>query len=94
MSTRETDPKPDYDKIYMLEMEIYGENLSVPEEKLSSLLRTGDLVRNVYGELMRTNLIATIPKCWCGGDVGNRIPGDEKGLGCLKNIYHEWNDRK
>lgn len=30
------------------------------------------------------------PKCWCGGTVGQRVPGDADGLGCLDSIYHEW----
>jgi hypothetical protein len=89
-----SNPKPDYDKIYILEMEIYGKNLSVPEELLSSVLRTHELVQDVYGKLIHQNLIASIPKCWCGGDIGNRVPGDEKGLGCLENIYHEWKEVK
>lgn len=29
-------------------------------------------------------------KCWCGGEVGRREPGDENGNGCLENIYHDW----
>lgn len=28
--------------------------------------------------------------CWCGGDVGRRVPGDRDGLGCLENINHNW----
>lgn len=30
------------------------------------------------------------PKCWCGGDVGPRIPGDAWGFGCLSDITHRW----
>lgn len=29
-------------------------------------------------------------KCWCGGAVGPREPGDGLGLGCLESIYHVW----
>ncbi len=29
-------------------------------------------------------------RCWCGGEVGRREPGDEFGYGCLENITHEW----
>lgn len=29
-------------------------------------------------------------KCWCGGAVGRRDPGDAEGLGCLDSIYHDW----
>ena len=29
-------------------------------------------------------------KCWCGGRVGPRSPGDADGLGCLDSIYHDW----
>lgn len=29
-------------------------------------------------------------KCWCGGRVGPREPGDERGLGCLDSVYHDW----
>lgn len=29
-------------------------------------------------------------KCWCGGAVGPRNPGDSEGLGCLDSIYHDW----
>jgi hypothetical protein len=28
--------------------------------------------------------------CWCGGQVGPRVPGDHDGLGCLENITHNW----
>lgn len=28
--------------------------------------------------------------CWCGGEVGEREPGDENGLGCLDDIFHVW----
>ena len=31
-------------------------------------------------------------RCWCGGLVGPREPGDEQGLGCLENIIHGWRD--
>lgn len=31
--------------------------------------------------------------CWCGGGVGPRTPGDEKGLGCLRNVTHWWPGR-
>ena len=30
-------------------------------------------------------------RCWCGGAVGQRWPGDEDGLGCLEEIEHIWN---
>lgn len=30
------------------------------------------------------------PRCWCGGRVGPRDPGDTDGLGCLDDIFHEW----
>lgn len=29
-------------------------------------------------------------KCWCGGEVGPRAPGDKDGLGCYNNIWHDW----
>jgi hypothetical protein len=29
-------------------------------------------------------------RCWCGGEVGPREPGDAHGLGCLSDIYHIW----
>jgi len=29
--------------------------------------------------------------CWCGGEVGSRVPGDHLGLGCLLDITHNWN---
>jgi hypothetical protein len=29
-------------------------------------------------------------KCWCGGKVGPRNPGDDEGLGCLDSLYHDW----
>lgn len=29
--------------------------------------------------------------CWCGGQVGARVPGDFRGVGCLDNISHNWN---
>lgn len=29
-------------------------------------------------------------RCWCGGEVGNRSPGDKNGLGCLENSWHDW----
>jgi len=29
-------------------------------------------------------------RCWCGGEVGPREPGDSQGLGCLEDIYHDW----
>lgn len=28
--------------------------------------------------------------CWCGGQVGEREPGDPHGLGCLEDIHHDW----
>ncbi len=28
------------------------------------------------------------PRCWCGGQIGPRLPGDPDGLGCLTNILH------
>ena len=34
--------------------------------------------------------IATEYACWCGGEVGPRIPGDEQGMGCQANIMHNW----
>lgn len=30
--------------------------------------------------------------CWCGGSVGERFPGDEDGLGCHADLYHEWRE--
>lgn len=37
-------------------------------------------------------LIAALtgPRCWCGGEVGPRVPGDASGLGCLENINHDY----
>jgi len=29
-------------------------------------------------------------RCWCGGDVAQRSPGDSDGLGCAANIMHNW----
>lgn len=29
-------------------------------------------------------------RCWCGGEVGKRQPGDDDGMGCLRNITHRW----
>lgn len=29
-------------------------------------------------------------RCWCGGEVGQRSPGDESGLGCMRNVTHNW----
>lgn len=29
-------------------------------------------------------------RCWCGGKVGPREPGDANGLGCLEDIHHVW----
>lgn len=29
-------------------------------------------------------------RCWCGAPVGLRNPGDGDGLGCLGDIWHEW----
>lgn len=29
-------------------------------------------------------------RCWCGGEVGPRTPGDVAGLGCLADITHDW----
>lgn len=29
-------------------------------------------------------------RCWCGGEVGPRDPGDGIGLGCLEVIEHDW----
>jgi hypothetical protein len=33
-------------------------------------------------------------RCWCGGEVGPRVPGDAEGIGCLTNIHHLWRDRQ
>ena len=30
------------------------------------------------------------PRCWCGGEVGPRVPGDARGLGCLEDLHHDW----
>lgn len=30
--------------------------------------------------------------CWCGGEVGPREPGDENGVGCLEDIWHDWTE--
>lgn len=30
------------------------------------------------------------PRCWCGGEIGSREPGDKDGNGCLANIMHDW----
>lgn len=30
-----------------------------------------------------------VETCWCGGSVGPREPGDERGLGCAANITHD-----
>jgi hypothetical protein len=35
-------------------------------------------------------LLATGHTCWCGGQVGHRVPGDRDGLGCLEDIHHDW----
>lgn len=29
-------------------------------------------------------------KCWCGSLVGPRVPGDQRGVGCLADITHDW----
>lgn len=29
-------------------------------------------------------------QCWCGGEVGFRVPGDQAQLGCLENVMHNW----
>lgn len=29
-------------------------------------------------------------RCWCGGDVGPRVPGDADGDGCLEDVTHNW----
>lgn len=31
---------------------------------------------------------ATAETCWCGGEVGPRVPGDARGLGCVEDINH------
>lgn len=31
--------------------------------------------------------------CWCGGDVGPRVPGDADGLGCLEDVRHVWSGK-
>jgi len=33
-------------------------------------------------------------RCWCGGAVEPREPGDEQGLGCAANIMHDWRARE
>lgn len=33
-----------------------------------------------------------VRRCWCGGAVGTRTPGDAMGLGCLENIHHVWSE--
>lgn len=30
------------------------------------------------------------PRCWCGGEVAPRDPGDANGLGCTANVMHDW----
>lgn len=32
-------------------------------------------------------------RCWCGGEVGPRTPGDDDGLGCLEHLSHDWHGR-
>lgn len=40
--------------------------------------------------LMRRLIEIAARRCWCGGDVGQREPGDALGLGCLDDITHNW----
>lgn len=37
--------------------------------------------------------IAAGARCWCGGEVGPRVPGDDDGLGCFDDIHHDWHGR-
>jgi hypothetical protein len=41
-------------------------------------------------DLFQEQAAALMERCWCGGEVGPRVPGDELGLGCLANIMHDW----
>lgn len=52
------------------------------------------LCHNADPEHRHTATTPSVPdetrRCWCGGEVGFRIPADEQGLGCLENIYHDY----
>jgi hypothetical protein len=39
---------------------------------------------------MSADMTVEAKRCWCGGEVGPRSPGDFDGLGCVENITHEW----
>lgn len=42
------------------------------------------------GSVMPAPRVVPNEFCWCGGEVGARVPGDHLGLGCLANITHNW----
>lgn len=48
------------------------------------------VLRRIKGEGTE-NRVSPVPmRCWCGGAIGQREPGDAKGLGCLEHIEHQW----
>lgn len=42
------------------------------------------------GTTMPAPMVVPNERCWCGSEVGARIPGDHLGLGCLANVTHNW----
>lgn len=67
--------------------------LPLPDKAaLSQMGTAADLDQAVTETEGAGNELGAIPgeKCWCGGAVGRREPGDENGLGCLADISHNW----
>lgn len=48
------------------------------------------LLRRIARAEARVTRLNNPARCWCGGEVGPRIPGDSRGLGCLENVMHEY----
>lgn len=61
--------------------------LSIMGGSLSEMEMSGALNTFPIGE--KRKMAET--RCWCGGQVGLRVPGDENGLGCLESVFHTWN---
>jgi hypothetical protein len=64
--------------------------MTAPAEEYSDL----EYATRLDGSVMPAPDVHPGVHCWCGGEVGARVPGDHLGLGCLANITHRWSDYK
>lgn len=54
-----------------------------PVSMLELVFEYDPSLKRAFVKMLRT-------RCWCGGEVGLRDPGDEDGRGCLEDINHDW----